>query len=157
MAAPVEAPIVHAPADPARVAAVWPSSPLVAGLVAGTVLATAATLAWTGERGAALERADPDLARLMQAMALLKGGIVALAVAALAWRLRRPTPSAFVVGYLALVWVMGAMVALMWRLEALGTVAVLLHAAGAALVVLAWRDREFIPRPADARALRTRR
>jgi hypothetical protein len=147
---------VRSPADAGRAPVVWPARLLVAALVGGAVLATAGTLAWTAG-DAALERADPDLTRLMQAMALLKGGIVAMAVAALGWRLQRPTPAAFTAGYLTLVWLMSAMVALMWRMEALGTVAVLLHAAGAALVVLAWRDREFMPGVANGDALRTRR
>ncbi|HEY0777424.1 MAG TPA: hypothetical protein VGD56_05600, partial [Gemmatirosa sp.] len=88
---------------------------------------------------------DPDLARLLRAMAAIKGGLVTLGAAAVGWRLRRPTPPAFAAGYVALVWVAGAATGAIWQLAGVGRAAVALHVAGALLVVLAWRDREFVP------------
>ncbi len=96
--------------------------------------------------------ADPDLARLLRAMALIKGMLVALGAGAVGWRFRRPTPWPFAAAYLGLVWAACAATGALWQLAGVGRAAVALHAAGALLVVLAWRDREFFPRPAQQRA-----
>ena len=101
---------------------------------------------------AARTAADPDLARLLRAMAVIKSVLVALGAAGVGWRFRRPTPPAFAAAYLALVWTAGAATGAMWQLAGVGWAAVALHAAGGLLVVLAWRDVEFFPRPASLRS-----
>jgi hypothetical protein len=103
-------------------------------------------------RGVPAAVADADLAGLLRAMAAIKAVLVAAGVGVLAWRLRRPAPTALRAAYLAGAWVAAGAVAAMWCLVALGAVAVVLHAVAAALFVLAWRDRDFIPAPARASA-----
>ena len=124
----------------------WPASAWIALLCAGLAVATLAGAALTAPDATARAAADPDLARLLRAMAVIKGVMVALGAGAIGWRFRRPTALPFAVGYVGLVWTAGAAVGAMWQLAAVGRVAVALHAAGALLVVLAWRDRDFMPR-----------
>lgn len=95
--------------------------------------------------------ADADLARLLRIMATLKIGMLAAAVVALDWRLRRPVPARLAAAYLSFAWIAAGAVTAMWMLASIGTSALLLHAAGAALMVLAFTDRDFIPAPATAR------
>lgn len=114
-------------------------------LVVGALAAAAGVLAAAPAFGAPAAAADVDLARLLRAMAAIKGALVTAGAGVLAWRLRRPAPMALVLTYLAGVWVASAATAAMWSLVALGPVAIALHAAGAVLVVVAWRDAGFFP------------
>lgn len=109
----------------------------------GAVAAAGASL-WLGPRRGVIP--DADLAWLLRMMAVLKGALLLIGLAILDWRLRRPAPAAYRAGYLGLAWLAAASVATLWRLSALGTTTLVLHAAGAALIVLACLDREFIPR-----------
>lgn len=120
---------------------------LTTALVLGSVAAAAGAIAIGGETGARAALADPDLARLLRAMAVIKGAMFAAALGALGWRFRRPVAPAFGAAYLALAWTAAGSIGAMWQLAAPGTVAVVLHAAGAALLVAAWRDPDFLPRP----------
>ena len=117
----------------------------MAAVGVGLVAAALAGAALTAPHAPARVAADPDLARLLRAMAVIKGVLVALGAGVIGWRFQRPTPLRFALGYAALVWTAGAAVGAMWQLAAVGQVAVALHAAGALLVVLAWRDRDFMP------------
>lgn len=104
---------------------------------------------------AALAAADAELARLLRAMAAIKGVMLVAGVGALAWRLGRPTPAALAAAYLAGAypggaWVASGAVAAMWSLVSLGAVAVALHGT-AAVALLAWRDAGFVPAPGGAR------
>ncbi|GJG86074.1 hypothetical protein tb265_12550 [Gemmatimonadetes bacterium T265] len=126
----------------------WHATPWTTALVVGAVVACVGAAALTAPGVAGRVGADPDLARLLRAMALVKGVLVALGAGAVGWRLRRPMPWPFAAAYLTLVWVAGGATGVLWQLAGVGRAAVALHAAGALLVVLAWRDRAFVPRPA---------
>jgi hypothetical protein len=152
--APVVARPVSAPATPAAPAGAaappiaaprWRPAPWRVVLVVGTFLAAAAVLAFVPEAPAA--RADADLARLMRAMAVVKALLVALAAGGVWWRLARPVSVWPLGAYLALPLVAAAATAAMWRLVVPGTVAIVLHAAGLALLVVAWRDPGLLPAP----------
>lgn len=123
------------------------AAPWITALVAAAGVSLALGLAATADGDTARAAADPDLTRLLRAMALVKGLLVAVGGAAVGWRLRRPTPVAFAAAYVALVGVAAAATGAVWQLAGVGRAAVALHAAGAVLLVLAWRDREFVPRP----------
>jgi hypothetical protein len=113
-------------------------------LAGGCVLAGAGTLAVLRARGTPVV-VDADLARLLRAMALIKAGLVVAGAGVLAWRLRRPVPPLTGMAYVAGAWVASGAVAAMWSLTAIAAVAAVLHGVAAALLVLAWRDQEFVP------------
>jgi hypothetical protein len=110
-------------------------------LIAG-VVAAAASVALSAHP--AVPR-DAELARLLRLMASLKAAMLAGAIAVLDWRLRRPAPAALAAAYVALAWVAAGAVTAMWMLAAIGTSAIVMHVAGAALAILAFTDRDFIP------------
>ena len=137
-------------AAPPRARVATPATPRAAAsrrlpalLVGGCVLAAVAVGA--AARGGAAPAVDPELARLLRAMAVIKGVMLVAGVGALAWRLRRPTPLPFAAAYLGGAWVAAGAVAAMWSLVALGAVAVVLHGVAAAVALLAWRDAGFVP------------
>lgn len=132
-------------ASTVRAAARW--TPL---LLAGCAVAAVGAAAWAGAPSAA-RAADADLVRLLRAMALIKGVMLATALAALGWRFRRPVATPFLAAYLLLGWSASAALGAMWQLAALGTAAVVLHGAGLALLLLATRDPDFLPRTGPAR------
>jgi hypothetical protein len=113
-------------------------------LVGGCVLAGAGTLAVLRARGTPVV-VDAELARLLRAMALIKAGLVVVGAGVLAWRLQRPVPPLTGVAYVVGAWVASGAVAAMWSFTALAAVAAVLHGVAAALLVLAWRDPEFVP------------
>jgi hypothetical protein len=127
-------------------------------LLVGGCLAVAAGVIWAAPAlGAAPAALDAELARLLRAMAVIKGVLAALGVGALAWRVRRPVSPLLGAAYVAGAWVAAGATAAMWSLVALGAVAVVLHGAGALLLLLAWRDADFIPAaPAPGRRAGTR-
>ncbi len=88
---------------------------------------------------------DAELARLLRLMASLKAAMVVGAIAVLDWRLRRPASAPLTAAYLSLAWIATGAVTAMWMLAAIGTSAIVMHVAGAALAVLAFTDRDFIP------------
>lgn len=95
--------------------------------------------------------ADADLARLMHAMAALKGVLLFLGAGALHWRLGRPTPLSFAVGYVASTAALSAMLVMIWRMTHVGLVAIGFHAAIVMVVAFAWADADFIPDPRTTR------
>lgn len=123
---------------------------LPALLVAGCAAAAAAVGVAAAARGDATA-ADAELARLLRAMAAIKGVMLVAGVGALAWRLARPTPPGLAAAYLVGGWVAAGAVAAMWSLLALGAVAVVLHGTAAVVALLAWRDAEFFPAPGGVR------
>jgi hypothetical protein len=147
VARPIARPVAAPPPPSAApsAAARWRAAPWRAALLAGTVLAATAVLALVPDAPAA--RTDADLVRLMRAMALVKALLVAMAVGGVWWRLARPVAAWPMVAYLALPLVTAGATAAMWRLVVPGTVAVVLHAAGLALLVAAWRDPGLLPAP----------
>ncbi|MCU0955371.1 MAG: hypothetical protein MUC37_12385 [Hyphomicrobium sp.] len=74
---------------------------LTAGILAGAVLAPAAT-------------ADPGLATLLRFMALVKGAIIAIAAALAAWRFGFAIPPKLAIGYTAAVALMALSPGLIW-------------------------------------------
>ena len=94
---------------------------------------------------AAAQRADPELARLLRGMALLKAGLVAGGVALLGWRLRFPIPRGLLCGYLCAISACAGASALIWQLSRFGVAAALFHGGLLALLVLAWRDTQDHP------------
>lgn len=123
-------------ASPARSIVV---SMLRGGLVLGCVLAIGVT-AWLGNPGGYLH-ADPALARLLRAMALIKGIIAIAAAAAVFWRLAWPVSKAVAAGYLVACWAISGSTMLIWQLSYIVPAALLFHAAGLSLLLLSWRER----------------
>ena len=85
---------------------------------------------------------EPDLARLLRGMALLKGGIALAAVGVLLWRFGHPTPPRMVTAYIAgAALIVGASV-LIWQLVHIPAAAFAFHVGEFALLIAAWRDRD---------------
>ena len=125
---------------------------LVAGTLAGVTLATALGA------GVGSSDADPDLLRLMQFMALLKGGFAVMALGACFWRLARPAAAWREMVYVAGPGVMAAGAVCLWQLQWTGLAAAGLHIGMFALLGAALTDEAFIPafkarrRSSEARA-----
>lgn len=113
-----------------------------AALAAAVLVAVAtAHLAADHEASARFAAADPELANLLRAMALIKGGMAAAAVW-LADRLllRLPALGAGLAACLVLaVSLMAAAPVLMWHVAHVGTGALLFHGGMALLLALGWR------------------
>lgn len=118
---------------------------LTLALVAGCAAGIVAVFAWTP--AAASVPADAGLATLLRGMAMLKAVFVAGAAALLSWRFRRPLSTPLAVGYLLSLWTLTTASALIWRSSSLAAAALLFHAAGLALLVLAARDERILPEP----------
>ena len=97
------------------------------------------------------EAIDPDLVLVIRAMAAIKGGLAALALAACFWRLARPASAWRMVVYVAGPALMAAGTVALWRLEALGLAAVGLHLGLFAVLAAALTDPDFIAWPGRAR------
>ncbi len=104
----------------------WPAMPASRGLLAlGTVLALAAA-------GLIVARApataiDPDLVRVIRAMAVIKGGFAAMALAACWWRLRQPASGWRGGAYVAGPALMAGGALALWSLQSVGAAALGLH------------------------------
>ena len=103
---------------------------LLAGAMAG--------LAVGGHASAAA--ADPELTRLLRAMAALKLLFVAAAAAAVLWRLQAPARPALLAGYAASAAAMTAGPGLIWFASHIVLASVLMHGGLAASLLLLWRD-----------------
>jgi hypothetical protein len=107
-------------------------------LLAGCAASVAAA-AWLG-RPDALLAADPELARLLRGMALIKAFMVAAALALLLWRFGRPIASEKAAAYMAGTWLAAAGSMLIWQLTQIPTAAIGFHVGEIAFLILAWRD-----------------
>ena len=107
---------------------------LLAGCVACIVLA-----ALYG-RPAAYLSADPELARLLRAMALIKATLVTGAIGIMLWRFGYPLSGRMAAAYLAAAWAMSLATMLVWQLTLLVPSALVFHAGAIALLLVAWRD-----------------
>lgn len=87
-----------------------------------------------------LEAADPDLAVLLRAMALIKAALVVAALAILWWRFRWPVSSKVAGGYLVGTWLAAGATTMIWQLTHVAPAAALFHVGEIALLLLAWRD-----------------
>lgn len=105
-------------------------------------LAFAAGFAVTDGEAArkAVQAAGPELARVLQLMALLKLTFVAAAFWLTDWRLRQPLSPALAAGYLGATVAMAAGPGLIWGMAHLVAGAVLLHGGLLAMLVLSCMD-----------------
>ena len=116
------APGPDATAIPARSAAdLGPRPWLVLGVAAALV---AGAIGVARAPGSAI---DPDLVRVIRAMALIKGGLAALALGACWWRLGRPVAGWRVLAYVAGPPLMAGGAVALWSLQSVGAAALGLH------------------------------
>jgi len=139
------------PSPPARGATLRRAA--LAGAVA--IAVASAHLFADGAASAGAVAADPELARLLRAMALIKASMAA-AAAWLAHRLlREPLGPGLAAGLVAAVALMAAAPVLMWHVAHVGAGAVLFHAGMVLLLVLGWRPAEaWVPARSRHRARR---
>jgi hypothetical protein len=125
-------------------AALHPGPSLTAAPAARGLLLLGAVLALLG--GAALGdprpliAADPDLARLLRGMALIKAAMVLAALALLWWRFGHPLPARHRTAYLLGAWLACAATALIWQLSHVVPAALVFHGGELLLLFTAWRD-----------------
>jgi phage shock protein PspC (stress-responsive transcriptional regulator) len=124
---------------PARPALDWKPARWRLALIAVAVAGAAAGLWWGGP--ATSLQADPDLARLLRGMALIKGGMVVGAIAAVWWRLSWPASPRVAIGYVAGCAALAGSTALIWQLTAIVLAALLFHSAAIAMALVGWRER----------------
>jgi hypothetical protein len=86
-------------------------------------------------------RADPDLARLMRGMALIKGVIAIAIVATIWWRFGCPVFKSVAAGYLLGSWILVGSTTLIWQLWWIPLAAILFHAAALSMLFVSWRER----------------
>ena len=108
-------------------------------LLAGCV-ASAAAAGWLADPAPVLQ-ADPELARLLRGMALIKAAFMLAAVGVLLWRFGRPMTPTTAGAYLAGTWMVCGASLLIWYLSAIPFAALLFHSGALLLLVAAWRDR----------------
>ena len=118
-------------------------APMRALLLAGCV-ASAAAVGWLADPAAVLQ-ADPELARLLRGMALIKAAVVLAAIGVLLWRFGGPTTPRTASAYLAGAWMLCGASLLIWQLSAIAFAALLFHTGVLLLLVAAWRDRGALP------------
>jgi hypothetical protein len=109
------------------------------GLVLGCLMAVAIA-AWLGDPSGYLH-ADPALARLLRAMALIKASIVIAAAGAVFWRLGWPVSKPVAASYLVACWVIAGSTMLIWQLSYIVPAALLFHSAALCLILVSWRER----------------
>jgi hypothetical protein len=136
-------PLAASPAPPQRQRMSARPPARRAALAVAVLLAVAvAHLAADDAASTAAAAADPELARLLRAMALIKASMAA-AAAWLADRLLRcPLGPGLAAALVAAVALMAAAPVLMWHVAHVGTGALLFHAGMIALLVLGWRPAE---------------
>jgi hypothetical protein len=130
--------------------------PILCGIVGAAVLAglfatdpAAAT--------AAVAQAGDDLTRLLRAMALIKAGLGALAVAGVWWRFGGGVGWLWFTAYGLACAAMAAGPALIWRMDHVVSGSVLLHGGLFGLLLLLWRDPDVARRLSALIAARRQR
>lgn len=109
------------------------------------VAVASVAIAWrVGDPTAALH-ADPELARLLRGMAVLKGLMVVAAIAVLLWRFGHAVSPRIATGYLVSTGLMAASAAMIWQLTALLPAAVAFHAGLFIGLIIAWRGDGDLP------------
>lgn len=107
-------------------------------LLLGTALALTVAAALGDPRP--MLAADPDLARLLRGMALIKGVLVLAAVGVLWWRFRQPLAAGHGTAYLVGAWLAAGATMLIWQLSLIVPAALAFHAGELLLLLTAWRD-----------------
>jgi hypothetical protein len=107
-------------------------------LVSGCLLAV--WLAAATAAPSAASAGDPDLARLLRGMAVIKGSAVLLFLGLLWWRFGAPIGFSVAAAYLIGAAALSAATMLIWQLAWIGAAAAIFHVAALMLLVLAWRD-----------------
>ncbi len=129
------------PQNVGRRAAAWsPAAARAAVLLVVLAAAVAGFMATDAQTVARTMALDPELARLLRAMAVLKMAAAAAATAGIAWRLGSTATPGWLAAYalaLAATW---AGPGLIWDLAHLRLGALLLHGGLAGALVLLWRD-----------------
>jgi hypothetical protein len=115
------------------------------GMLLGGCLVAVLAAAAVG-RPEPLLQADPELARLLRGMALIKAAIVVASLAALLWRFGRPLSNGLAGAYLAGAWAAAGASMMIWQLGFIPSAAVLFHLGELTLLVAAWRDHAPSPR-----------
>ncbi len=128
------------PPLPVRAATSWPPRLLLAGAVLLAAVA-GAYLSADAASAQAARAAGPELARLLQAMAVLKAVMAAGAVWLVDWRLRYAARPALVAAYVLASALMAASPGVMWHLGHVMAGGALFHAGLAVLVILGFTDR----------------
>ncbi|AWN40060.1 hypothetical protein [Methylobacterium durans] len=110
--------------------------------VLGLALAAPAAVFALGGDAAATE---PDLARLIRFMALLKAGFALAALVVGLWRIARPAAPWREAVYLAAPALMLAGAAALWQMQAFGPASIVLHAGLFGFLAAALTDPDFFP------------
>lgn len=114
-------------------------------LVMATLLTGVAAGAWVAATPA--PPVDPDLARLIRFMALVKAGLAANALAACHWRLARPARAWRAAAYVAGAPLMVVGVILLWSLCGPGLGVLGFYLGLLAVLATAFTDEDFFPDP----------
>ena len=117
-------------------------------LVVGCIAAAALPSTWVDP--AAAEAFEPDLARLLRGMALLKATFVLAAVGVLLWRLGQSVTTATALVYLGGTWAGASATTMIWQLDQLVLASLLFHVGMIACLIVAMRDGA-LPSPRDRR------
>ncbi len=135
---------VPSPTSQARRRSAWdavsPSRARAALIVIAALAFVGGFLPGTEAASQAASLADPDLTRLLRAMAAIKALLAAGAISAVVWRLGVPVALRWFVAYALACSAMSAGPGLIWGIAHVGIGALLLHGGLLACVVLLWRD-----------------
>ncbi|MGQ0700933.1 MAG: hypothetical protein ACT4PZ_22165 [Panacagrimonas sp.] len=83
---------------------------------------------------------DAGLDTLLRGMAVIKAGMVLIALAVLWWRFGKPIPSTTAAVYLVGTWLATAATVLIWNLSDIALAAGAFHLGEIAVLLVAWRD-----------------
>lgn len=117
-----------------------PTHPVVGRAVLLVVCIAAALAALLVGQPERLLQSDPELARLLRGMALIKAGILVAALGLLSWRFHWRTSRLLVVVYNGAVAAMSFAAVLIWQLTSILVAAGLFHAGLVVLLVAMLRD-----------------
>jgi len=112
------------------------------GLITGLALAACLGIALMVAFAGPVQQA-PELARLLHAMVMIKGLILAAAVAAIVWRLGRPAATPIVLGYTVTLGTSTAALGWLWGLSLIPLGSALFYGGLLGAFITATRDRHF--------------
>jgi hypothetical protein len=133
-----EAALPAAEPRPARAVRLPPVLVRRLALLGACAFAAAVVLLLAGPGGA--QTADPDLAKLLKGMAIIKTALLILVGSAIWWRLGSPTGSGLAAGYILSATMAAAGAALVWSLTGLALAPFLFDGGLLAFLVLTLRD-----------------